>query len=134
MSEMFKKRKYNSQILCVSSLVYLLAGLIVIGRNPYLSVLLFIVTIFSILYHHNFKDFNLKVLDWTFGTILLFYLLYIINIKFDLYIFILLVVLMAFRLLDHILFKTKRYGIFSYTHSAWHFLSGLVVVFAMIFI
>lgn len=132
MSEMFTKRKYNSQILCISSLIYFFAGLAVIEKNPYLATLLFTVTFFSIMYHNNFKDFNLKILDWTFGVILLLYLLYIINIKFDLYILILIVSLVVFRLFDHVLFKTRRYGIFSYTHSLWHLISGLVVVLAIV--
>ncbi len=121
-------KKYNSQILCVSSLIYFFAGTIIFKTNPYLAILLFAVTIFSIMYHHNFKSFNLKSLDWVFGTILFLYAFYIFKIQFDLYILIFLLLILGFRLMDHILFKTKRYGIFSYTHSLWHILSGLLIV------
>ena len=134
MSKLIRTRKYHSRILCLSSLVYCFAGFIILEKNFYLSILLFTVTIFSIMYHNNFKNFNLKVLDWTFGIILLLYLLYIINIKFDLYIFTFLVLLIAFRIFDHVLFKTRRYGIFSYTHSAWHLLSGLIIVGMFVFV
>lgn len=129
----FAKRKYNSRMLCLSSLVYCFAGLITIEKNFYLSILLFVVTIFSILYHNNFKNFSLKFLDWTFGIILLLYLLYIINIKFDLYILTFLLLLIAFRISDHIIFKAKNYGIFSYTHSFWHLLSGVVIICIVVF-
>jgi len=127
------KEKYNSSILCVSSLVYFLVGFIVIETNLYLAILLFTVTLFSVLYHNNFKDFNLKVLDWTFGAILFLYLLYIVNIEFDLYIFTLIASLVAFKILDHVIFKARRYGVFNYTHSLWHFLSGVAVVLVIIF-
>lgn len=128
MAKTLPNRKYNSTILCVSSLIYILAGLIVVQKNFYLAVLLFIVTIFSILYHHSFKNFSLKALDWIFGTILFLYLYYLFDVRFDLYIFAFLLFLVAFRMLDHILFKRKRYGIFSYSHSAWHLLSGLAII------
>ena len=121
-------KKYNSTILCASSLIYILAGLIVVQKNFYLAILLFVVTIFSILYHHSFKDFHLKVLDWFFGIILFLYLCYLFGMKFDVYIFLFILMLATFRLADHILFKTRRYGIFSYTHSVWHLLSGLAVI------
>ena len=150
------KEKYNSSILCVSSLVYFLVGFIPIylkiGIQPFflfyvffkqihkffflainLAILLFTVTLFSVLYHNNFKDFNLKVLDWTFGAILFLYLLYIVNIEFDLYIFTLIASLVAFKILDHVIFKARRYGVFNYTHSLWHFLSGVAVVLVIIF-
>ncbi len=133
MRKALTKIKYNSQILCISSLIYFFAGLITIEKNLYLAILLFTVTIFSILYHRSFKNFNLKVLDWAFGVILLLYLIYIINIKFDVYIFIFLLILVTFRILDHILFRAKRYGIFSYTHSLWHLLSGLAIVCIFVF-
>jgi hypothetical protein len=133
MTKIPAKRKYNSQILCASSLIYLLAGLIVIRTNFYLAVLLFAVTIFSILYHRSFKDFHLKTLDWVFGIILFLYLYYLFNVKFDVYIFAFILMLIAFRLLDHVLFKRRRYGVFSYTHSAWHLLSGIAIIYIFTF-
>ena len=127
------KRKYNSGILCISSLIYFLAGVITYEKTPYLSLLLFIVTIFSILYYNNFKNFNLKTLDWVSGIVLAVYLYYFFGIYFNTYIFVFLVVLVVFRIFDHLLFKTKRYGVFSYTHSVWHLLSGIVIILLFIF-
>ena len=128
------KGKYNSHILCVSSLVYLFAGLVILEQNLNLSILLFIVTIFSVLYHGNFHNFSLKALDWVFGLILFVYVWYLFSVRFDVYIFVFLCVLLAFRLVDHFLFKTRRYGIFSYTHSFWHLLTGIIIVLLFIFI
>ena len=127
---MLTKRNYNSYLLCVSSLAYLAVGLLVITKNPYLAILLFAVTLFSILHHRNFKNFILKSLDLFFST---FLLLYILNIRFDLFVLILLITLTVFRLFDYILLKKESYGIFSYTHSLWHLVSGLAIVFAVVF-
>ena len=127
---MLTKRNYNSYLLCVSSLAYLAVGLLVITKNPYLAILLFAVTLFSILHHRNFKSFILKSLDLFFST---FLLLYILNIRFDLFVLILLITLTVFRLFDYILLKKESYGIFSYTHSLWHLVSGLAIVFAVVF-
>ena len=130
MGKMLTKRNYNSYLLCVSSLAYLAVGLLVITKNPYLAILLFAVTLFSILHHRNFKNFILKSLDLFFST---FLLLYILNIRFDLFVLILLITLTVFRLFDYILLKKESYGIFSYTHSLWHLVSGLAIVFAVVF-
>ena len=130
MGKMLTKRNYNSYLLCVSSLAYLAVGLLVITKNPYLAILLFAVTLFSILHHRNFKSFILKSLDLFFST---FLLLYILNIRFDLFVLILLITLTVFRLFDYILLKKESYGIFSYTHSLWHLVSGLAIVFAVVF-
>jgi len=127
-------RKYNSHILCLSSLVYLLAGIIVIDKNLYLSILLFGVTTFSILYHHSFKNISLKILDWTFAMILFLYALYIVRVKFDPYILIIIAAIVVFKVVDHIVFKTRHYRIFNYTHSVWHFFSALIIVLAITFI
>src|SRR3989338_1341119 len=126
------KNRYNAHLLCLSSLIYLFAGLVVFNKNPYFSILLFIVTIFSILYHKKFRNFSLKVLDWVFGTVLAIYLYYLFRIRFDKYIFSFLFVLLIFRLADHVLFKTRRYEIFSYSHSLWHLLTGIVIVLMFI--
>jgi hypothetical protein len=133
MDKIAPKGKYKFQVLCISSLVYLFAGLIALEKDFYLSILLFLVAVFSIMYHRNFKNFDLKIFDWVFGMTLFLYLLYFVGIKFDAYIFAFLVFIVAFRLLDHVLFKEKRYGIFSYTHSLWHLLSGLAIIFLLIF-
>ena len=130
MGKMLTKRNYNSYLLCVSSLAYLAVGLLVITKNPYLAILLFAVTLFSILHHRNFKSFILKSLDLFFST---FLLLYILNIRFDLFVLILLITLTVFRLFDYILLKKENYGIFSYTHSLWHLVSGLAIVSAVVF-
>lgn len=127
------RKKYHSQILCISSLVYLVAGLIVIGKNPYLSALLLLVTISSILYHRNFNNLNFKTLDWVLGTVMFFYFFYLyisylFKTKFDLFIFSVLLAICIFRTLDHGLFKTKHYNIFSYTHSLWHLISGVAII------
>lgn len=100
------KGKYNSGILCVSSLIYLLAGVVMFRKSPYLSLLLFIVTAFSILYHRNFKNFNLKAPDWMFGAILAVYLYYLFGVRFDPYIFTFLAALLIFRIFDH--FSTRQ--------------------------
>ncbi len=124
-----KKNNYNSYLLCASSVVYLFAAAMIFEKNSGLSFLLVIVTIFSILYHKNFRNLGLKALDWLFGLTLCVYAYYLFGIEFDLYIFGILSILLIFRLVDHTLFKTKRYGIFSYTHSAWHLITAVVIVF-----
>ncbi|HBD24822.1 MAG: hypothetical protein A2566_02560 [Candidatus Zambryskibacteria bacterium RIFOXYD1_FULL_40_13] len=129
MTGLLKKGKYNSSILCASSIIYFFVGIVTIPKDIYLSILLFIVMLFSVLHHGNFKNFDFKFLDWTFGMILAVYLYYLVRVKFDVYIFSFLLILTAIRLVDHVLFKEKRYGIFSYTHSLWHLLSGLIIVF-----
>lgn len=128
MNKLLKSRKYNTHLLCASSLVYLLAGLAVFNKNVYLAILLFAVTVFSVAYHNNFKNFNFKALDWTFGAILLFYVFYILKIQYDLNIIVFLSLLVSFRIIDHIFFKTKHYGMFSYSHSVWHVISGLAII------
>ncbi len=128
MRKLSTKKFYNSHILCLSSFVYVFAGLAVMEKNPYLAALLLIVAVFSVLYHNNFQSPNLKILDWVFGAIVTLYMLYIIRVQYDPYIFALIIILVGFRLIDHILFKRKRYGLFSYTHSAWHLISGLLIV------
>lgn len=120
------KGKYDSHMLCISSLVYLFLGVIVFKDNLYLGLLFFVVTLFALLHHGNFKNFSFKALDWIFGIILAVYIYYLTAVKFDTYIFSFLIILAMFRLLDHILFRMKRYGIFSYTHSMWHVLSGVL--------
>ncbi len=132
MNKLLKSRKYNTHLLCISSLVYLLAGLMALDRNIYLAILLFAVTLFSVTYHSNFKNFNFKTLDWVFGGILLFYIFYVLKIQYDLNIVIFLSLLLSFRIVDHIFFKTKRYGIFSYSHSLWHVLSGIAIALMVV--
>jgi hypothetical protein len=127
--KVLQERKYNSAILCATSLTYFAAGLLALSKNSHLAVLLFAVTIFSIAYHSNFKNFYFKSLDWILGFILTFYIFYsMVTIRFNSYMLAFLLLLAAFRLVDHILFKTKRYGIFSYTHALWHLVSGLTII------
>ena len=119
--------KYNSEILCVSSMAYLIAGILLVRTNPYLAGLLFVVTVFSILHHTSFHSFKFKVLDWIFSSALTVtvFSLYRVNS----YIFIFIAILTVFRLLDVLALNTKRYKFFNYTHAVWHLLTAVVIVF-----
>ena len=122
-----KKNIYNSYLLCASSCIYLFAAAMIFAKNPRFAWLLLIVAVFSILYHKNFRNLGFKAFDWVFGLILGIYVYSLFGVKFDGYLFVFLIVLFGFRLTDHILFKTKRYSIFNYTHSLWHVVTAVAV-------
>ena len=122
-------RKYNSHLLCISSLAYLLSGVIMLKENLFLSVLLLVVTTFSILHHKNFRSLKLQILDWVFGAVLVVCVLYL---KFNPLIFILLTTLILFRIIDHIIFRAKNYRVFGRVHAFWHFFSALAVLSVLV--
>jgi len=130
---MLTKRNYNSYLLCASSAIYLLVGLALITKGFYLTVLLFLVTVFSVVHHLNFKNLGLKSLDWLFSALLIYYLFYVLKIGLGYYMLALLIVLGIFRLADYVILKRGSYKIFNYTHSLWHLVSGLAIVFAVVF-
>jgi len=126
------QRNYNSQLLCLSSLIYLFIGITTLGKNPCLTVLLFTVTTLSVLHHAYFRNIYLTTLDWIFGVTLWIYSFYIFTLKFDWWVLLLIVLLFTFRVLDETVFKKKRYKVFNYTHSFWHVISALTILIVFI--
>jgi len=123
--------KYNSQILCLSSLLYLLAGLMVIEQSLLLSIIIFAVTLFSILHHAYHKNLLLTVADWLLAIWLVLHTLYIFRDTNIVYIFLL--ILIIFKSIDEFIFFSKRYRMFNYSHSIWHLLSSLAIILLSIY-
>ena len=118
--------RYNSHLLCLSSLIYLLAAVIAFPKSHALSALIFMVTIFSILHHAKHRNMQLETVDWILGISLTLAALYLF--RDFLLVYILLCILIIFRTFDFFVFQVKRYRVYNYSHSVWHLISSLAIV------
>ncbi len=126
-----RRSKYNWHLLCSSSFAYFMAGAILFRKDPYLSMLLLAVTVFSLLHHYHFHNTKLKALDWVLSVIVWLYVYWVFGAQLGSTIFVLMGGLLALKLLDHFVFRAKRYRLFGYTHSAWHVLTAGVILFCI---
>lgn len=121
--------KPDNLIVTLSSLSYLLSGILIFRANPFISLGLILMTCIAFL-HHSFPDsFYIRILDWISALVLITVLFNLAHTTQQTGVFLAVGVLILFLvwLTSFIAFRNEYFLIYNISHAAWHILSAIFI-------
>ena len=121
--------KPDNLIVTLTSLSYLISGVLVFKTNPLISLGLILMTVVAFLHHSLPDNFYIRLLDWASALALialLFNLAYTTQ-QTGIYLVVGAILLFLVWLISFITFRNEYFLIYNLSHASWHILSAIFI-------